>query len=850
MSTVTEPILPRDDVVTARHHPLLILLLAAAAGIVLDRYLPHGFAVWWMAAAASWLLWLVCWRWPGSRFAWPFLLLTTASLFAAWHHAQWNLFPPDELSRAATYDSQPVCLEAVALSNVRWLPAGVDDPLNVIPQGDRSRLLVQLLQARHRTHWQAVSGYAQLTIEGHLLGIQAGDRVRLTVLMQRVPPAQNPGEFDAALYQRVGRQLVRLNAPSPDCIERLQVGSYFDWRRRIEALRQDANEVLWRNISPEHAGLAAGLLVGSREQIDEETTQGFFLTGTIHLLAISGVHVGILVYGFWFVMRTGLMSRRGAILSAIAFVLLYTLLTNAEPPVVRSAILIIFVCVGRWIGRPFSAINALAAGGLVVLAMNPAQLFQVGAQLSFLAVATLIYCGPWLVPKLPGDPLDRFLYEHRPFWWRWGRWLGSFAWRLWLTSVCVWLVALPLTLYHFHVVSPSALWLNPLVWLPVSLALYFGFATLTLGWLVPLLGPWLGGACDFCLGLIDWCVALGERSPGSHYWLPGPALWWVVVCYLGLGLYVGLGRYRPRWYWGVSLLMVWIAIGYVAAERSPWKTLVRSEPKIVATFVAVGHGTSVLLEMPDGRTLLYDAGHMGSPGGAADAISAVLWSRGLDRLDAVMISHADADHYNALPELLERFGVGVVYVSPMMFAGDLSQSMQALQDAIAEHEVPLVVVHAGQRLTLGNEVVGELLHPPKKGFFGSDNASSLVLSLNLGERRLLLPGDLESPGMDDLLAEEPLPCDVVMTPHHGSARSNPLGFAEWSTPPWVLISGSRARDATEVVDAYRSFGAEVLHTGHDGAVQFQLSSSGTQVQSWDGQRWQPRGHHGLRDGVP
>lgn len=843
MATVIDPILPREGVEPARHHPLLVLLCAAVAGILLDRYLPRGFSLWWSAALAGLCLWLVMFASGRRRLALGCLLFAYLLAFAAWHHACWQLYPQDEIGRRATLDVRPICLEATALTNVRWRPAPQKDPLRIIPQGDTCRLVVAVNRVRDGDDWQPASGRAILTVDGHLLGVHAGDRVQILALMQRVPPAQNPGEIDAAYHQRVDRQLVRLSAVSPDCVQLLQPGSYWYPRRILSNLRDACNDALWQQIHPQRAGLAAGLLVGAREQIEYEQTQQFFLTGTIHLLAISGVHVGILVMGFWWVMRTGVLGRRSAIAAAILFVTIYTLMADLEPPVLRSAILVIVICCGRWIGRPTSPLNALAAGGLAVLMLNPTEFFQVGAQLSFLAVATLICCGPYLVAKPIEDPLDRLIAETRPWPHRWARKSVSYVWRLWLTGAVVWLVALPLTMYRFHLISPSALVLNMVLWLPITLALFTGFGALTIGWVVPPLGSLLGWCCDGCLWLVAHGIAWGERWPYSYDWLPGPALWWTIGFYVGLGAFVAFPRWRPRGLWPISVLVMWCAIGLITAERSPLNPWSTRHRELVCTFVAVGHGTSALLELPSGQTVLYDAGHMGTPQGAANAISAVLWSRGISRLDAVILSHADADHYNGLPELLKRFDVDVIYVSPVMFDKP-SLGVQVLRKAIDDRHIPLCHVHGGQRLKVGEHVRCEVLHPPRTGTFGSDNANSIVLAVEYAGRRLLLPGDLERHGLADVIAEEPLACDVVMAPHHGSASSNPLGFAQWSSPQWVVISGARSRDATEVMDAYRSYGAEVLHTAHDGALRFTFSPDGLRVAHWYDDAWHERFHRG------
>lgn len=845
MSTVIDPILPREGMRPPQHLPLLVLLCAAGTGVVIDRYWPIAFAWWWLTAGSALLLWLALFLAKRQRLAVGFLLIATMALFAGWHHTAWNLYRVDEIGRRATLDVRPALIEATAVTNVRWRPAPKADPLRAIPQGDTCRCLVQACAIRDGDVWRPASGRAMLIVEGHLVGIRAGDRLRLHVLISRVPPAANPGEFDSAYHERVDRQLVRLSADSPDCVARLQSGSSFDYRRWLSSLRDVCSEQLWQQIAPERAGLASGLLIGAREQIEYEQQQQFFLTGTIHLLAISGVHVGILTWGFWLFMRTGILGRRSAIVAAIAFVWVYTLLADMEPPIVRSAILVSVICFGRWLGRPTPPMNALAAGGLVVLALNPTELFQVGTQLSFLAVATLIACGPLLVMKRTADPLRRLIEESRPWPQRWARFAVSYTWRLWLTGACVWLVALPLTLYRFHVLSLSALVLNLLVWIPITIAMYAGFAALTIGWVVPPLGPVLGWICDASLCVVADCIRIGEAMPFSYTWVAGPALWWTLVFYAALAAYAAFPAWRPPQHWSLALLALWVAVGFATAERSIARDLIGEERPLRCTFVAVGHGTSVIVELPSGQTLLYDAGHMGTPKGVADSVSSVLWSRGISRIDAVVISHADSDHYNGLPELLNRFEVGSVYVSPVMFHEE-PPGVRAVHDALIKHHIPLHTLHGGQRLVLGSGVTCEALHPPRRGVIGSDNANSIVLLLEYSGQRILLPGDLERNGLADVLAEEPIACSIVMAPHHGSASSNPRGFADWTSPRWVALSGARSRDATEVIDAYRSYGAEVLQTSHDGALRFTISKRGDlTVETWHNDAWHPRVH---RDG--
>ena len=158
--------------------------------------------------------------------------------------------------------------------------------------------------------------------------------------------------------------------------------------------------------------------------------------------------------------------------------------------------------------------------------------------------------------------------------------------------------------------------------------------------------------------------------------------------------------------------------------------------------------------------------------------------------------------------------------------------MEALQQALDRSGVPVRTVRAGDRLATGPRTQVEVYHPPARGMLGSDNANSLVLLVEHEGRRILLPGDIESPGIEAILAEEPIDCDVLMAPHHGSLRSNSPDLAQWCTPQWVVVSGGRASLRPETTATYRAAGAVVIHTADVGAVQVEMDGDGLSVDGF------------------
>jgi len=826
-----------DD--TARYSPLVVVLVAACAGIVADRFGGIVLAAWWTIAGGALVAWAgfwYCrWRWIGC----VLLLVSIAATAAGWHHCWWNLFADDDLGRYAGIESQPVCIEAVARKAPKRLPAPPYNPMRVIPRGDRTRVEVDVVRFRNGTQWQPCSGSATLTVEGHLLGVSQGDRLQVFGSLNPPSPAANPGDFDYAAFCRADRRLSLLRASYPDCVsttaaaEMSNVGGIVSWARK------GSRRLLSKYVDQQQSGLAQAVLLGAREQLDQQQWEAFFETGTVHLLAISGLHVGIVAWMLFLLLRVMRASRGRAALIVATATIFYAILTDARPPAIRATILVLVFCLGSYLGRRLLAFNTLAAAGLIVLAMNPADLFRVGTQLSFLAVAGLAWFAPhWIRAGQGQDPLDRLIAKSRGRMHRKGIVVGRSTLHLLLVGTVIWVLALPLVMARFHIVSPVALGLNMYLWLPMAAALACGFGVLTFGWLAPPLAALFGRCCGWMLACLQWGIDTAREVPGSHFWVPGPDNWWLAGFYGGLALMVAVPSLRPPRRWLLALAAGWIGVGMSVS----W--MKKEIDRLDCTFLSVGHGCAVVVQLPDGRTILVDAGSQVSPEYCARSVAAFLWSEGITHLDAVVLTHADADHYNALGDLLRQFSVGVVYTSPTMFDRENeSAALAELKAVIVRAGVSIETIHRGNRLRAPPGCMIEVLNPPERGFFDDDNANSIVLMLQWHGQRILLTGDLEDAGLQEMLEEEPMPCDVLLVPHHGSRRSiatHPAALGldgsavarslpEWSRPKVAIVSGGRSVDMEVIENAYGAVGAEVLDTARCGAIRTSLSADELEI---------------------
>jgi len=806
-----------------RYQPLVPVAVAVCAGIVADRFVAWPVGLWWSAGVVASAAWWMLWRRGLDRAAGLTILAAAAACGGAWHHCRWPLVEDDALGFSTQRIGQPVCLEGIVLSGPRRVLWSAPDPMQVLPQRDRTRVELEVVEVRNGSSWERASGRARLTVAGELAGVFAGDRLRVFGQLGEPQPARNPGEFDFAVHCRADRLQSLLRTESPECLSVVEPGPPLSVRRWIDAVRKEGDRVLWRHLAPERAGVASAVLLGCREEVTTEQTEAFVQTGTVHILSISGMHVGILAALVFALARVLLMSRGTASAVTAAVVVLYTLLTDAQPPAIRAMILVLVMCGADWMGRRPLAMNSLAAAALAVLILNPADLFRVGVQLSFLCMIVLASVSPTSWPASDAQAaLKRLLWESRPWpvrmlWWM-GRWVAGLV----LVGVAIWLATIPLVMARFHVLSLCGVFLNPVLWMPMTAALWTGLGLLVAGAVCPPLAPVLGWFCDRTIAVLQGSIETARGWPASYFWFPGPADWWLAGFYGALGIMLAWPRLRPPWRWRIALLALWVAVGFGVPLAS------RGRPHLACTFVSLGHGCGTVLRLPSGATLLYDAGSLGSPRSAVNAISACLWSEGITRIDAVLLSHADADHYNALPGLVERFSVGSVYVPPGMFARE-TRGLTALQDSVRRAKIPIRETWAGDRFPGGKDCRIEVLHPPRRGILGSDNANSLVLAIEYLGQRILLMGDLEAPGFDDVLRELPWHTDVLLAPHHGSRASYPPGLMSWCSPHIVVVSGSAGRDLVQATAVYRAENVQLRHTSTEGAVRIRMDEGGLRV---------------------
>lgn len=828
------------------YQPMVLLLFAFSLGVVIDRNLQIDWRISFSIALLSLLLWLC------RYFSQPFnpefrcrklnsvlLLIGLVCLGSFWHHGRWNWFGAAEIGRFATEVSQPCCIEALVVSEPRWVAANSDSS-SYRAEELRTRLTIKVNRIRDGVEWRQASGLTDLVIHLPTEHVRAGDKVRVFGRLVSSSPPTNPGQFDFRAFYRARGKLAFVHAYHRESVQVIEPAGWAS-TKLLSKLRQKLNDFTWLYVEKDEAAFASAVLLGNREQLSKSRRDNFMETGTVHLLAISGLHVGILAGSFFLFFRLGLFSRQTCLLVTILFVFFYAWLVEFRPPVSRATILIVLFCVGRLCGENNFSFNLLAIAGLIVLILNPSDLFGIGPQLSFLAVATLTFGREWVFWKPSKDPIKRLISSTRPIHVRTINWIGRQSRTAILVSGLIWLLALPLVAYRFNLVAPVALLINPLLLIPIAWALYGGLGVMVFGWFAPPLASVSGWFCQTNLLMIEWMIGVAHSIPMSHAWTAGPMTWAVITFYCGVFLFAIYPPSRLNGRWLAGLVIAWFLFCWLVPDVYHNWNRQQNTDSLCCDVIDVGHGSSVLLQLPGGKTVLYDAGSLGSSEFGARNIAGALWHERIKRLDAIVLSHADVDHFNAVQHLVGKFSVGEVIVSSQMLSSE-SCEVQALFTLLKAEGIPIRTVAAGDTLSsLVNENVTdcklEILSPLNENALGNDNSNSIVLLVSKAGKRILLPGDLEGPGLKRLLNIPAIDCDFVVAAHHGSRNSLPEEFMRWASPEFVAISGGSQRVSGKMIQSFSNAGREVASTDRDGAIRFEINSEGVRLKRWNREPW-------------
>ncbi len=798
------------------YRPLIPLLLAFTAGILSAHQINSNPNAWKIALAAGIATFLMAAIFCSYRLRLILLFIIfflTGALLDRTQHQNSELLLPASL-----------CQKKIILEGTILEPAKIN--ANTARFSCQVCTLFEGNQPRHVRH---INEKIMVTVYDHIPVLNIGEKIRFPCKIKPFNNFNNPGGYDYKAAMGIKGLFCAAAVSDGRYIVNMGSGHLPFYRRLLEKYQCQVRDFFQRNLKAENSAIYRAMILGERQGIDDSLREPFNRTGLGHVLAVSGLHMGLLAWTAflvikWLLSRSNFLPLRTDIKKWTAAItclpiLGYLFISGFQISSQRAAIMVMVFLFSIMLDREKELWSTLCLAGLIILAIDPHALFRMSFQLSFTAVTGILWLMPGFLKKLAAPD---FIRERSWIYYPYNHIVG-------LMVVCfsVTLFLLPLTLYFFHRVSLVSLPAN-IMTVPI-----LGLWVIPMGLLCAVIVPLSTTVAHFFLDLGSWgldlmmfITRLWSNMPNSSFWMFTPNIIEMVLFYaLIFFLY-----FRKKYKWAQTCTLV-ITVALLI-DTGYWINRVRFNNDLRVSFIDVGQANAALLEFPRGKKMMIDGG--GFPRDRFDVgrmvVAPFLWQSKILKVDYLVLSHPQSDHMNGLRFLAETFAPDEFW-----YNGDQvkTNSFVELMEIIDTHEIRKRSLADLLEPKMINHVKVEVLHPTSKMPSGHLlqngrilNNRSLVIKISYHGKSFLFPGDLERDGEADLTknAADALKSHVLLAPHHGSGNSGTPSFLEKVKPTICVISCGKNNffgfPHEDFLNRLRKMNCEIVRIDQTGAAQF------------------------------
>lgn len=642
----------------------------------------------------------------------------------------------------------------------------------------------------------------------HLLKLRRGDLISARGTVTSIEEPRNPGGFDFKKYYYIRNVYFEMGTLGYN----VQVKGYREvnvFLRLCDDLRQKAEDTVRSTGDSQSAAVFLAMMTGDKTFISQENITLFQDLGLMHLFAISGLNVGIIVIILLYFTSRLRLDRKWEFGILFVILLLYAGVASFSVSVLRAVMMALFYAFARIISRDTTPVIAIFLTALILLIYNPRLTGDVGFLLTFGCIFGIVYFQ------------DIFTHLVR------GPWDSLFM------PISAQLLILPILLTYFHNFG----WVVLLMAVPATiLAFPITISAFLTIFLAPLGGMLAKAAAVSGIMFTKLLIIIAQPShilPYAVGHFPSPLAWQIVLYYSVLLIIYLVYYFDYLTVKKVVFLLIILPVILMVPQ---------SREGVKVTLIDVGQGDAILVELPNGHNMLIDTGgsavfpdnkDAGSYDVGAKIVLPVLYSKGIDQLDGIFITHPHADHTGGLDAIFKGTTITRLYISP--YQNEISEDV--LKSSI-DKKIPHTILTAGAKFKDG-DVILEILGPVKtyKKTHSDANNSSLVIKMTYGKETLLLTGDIEDEAMDDIGQSRELTNVIFFkVPHHGSHFSLNEKFLSKVSPTVAMVSvGTNnlfGHPAKQTMDYYNAHNVTVLRTDRDGAIEILVHKESAEVKTY------------------
>ncbi len=647
--------------------------------------------------------------------------------------------------------------------------------------------------------------------------LKPGNSIKVTGFYHKGREKRNPGEFDYDAYLKSKEILGIININKLTDITVLNSNANY-FSNLIYQSRVAIDDQIKNYYPPESAALLRGLLLADRGEIDYQTKTQFINAGVVHVLAVSGLHVGYIILIFLFLFgRFNIYLR--SILTGVGLIC-FMLITGVPPSVFRATVMAIVLLIAILSNRSTNLINSISIAAVIILIINPNEIYNPGFQLSFAAVLAIGIFLPYL-----NTLIEKWQVKNQFL-----RYLILFI----AVSLSAQIGTLPFTLLYFNKFSIIALFTNLIVIPAIGFIIGAAIATLASSVILPFVAIYFAAANDLLVSFVLSIIKFSSNLSFAFISINNYSLFDLIIFYFFL---IFLLYFIPRFETvktKVILLILIFANTFIYSSVDDKDLLPNNYLSVL--MIDVGQGDSFLIKFPNGKTALVDAGNATTSFDNGDRVIIPLLNYlGVEKIDYGIVSHIDSDHYGGFVSLVLQGFISEIYKPEL----DTSLSKdKRFEKFIKEEELPIKYFKE-QKLVVGNAVLYFLNDENlerKSG--GSTNDKSGVFKLDFGKTRFLFTGDLEKKMEKFYLKKYSnfLNSDVLKVGHHGSKTSSSEEFLEYVTPKISLISAGYknkfGHPVQEVLDRLKNMDSKIFRSDLQKAILLRSDGDGIKIINW------------------
>ncbi len=732
-----------------------------------------------------------------------------------------------------------------------WKITGIiDTPVATYSHRQKFILRTETLEGNNKPF--PVIGRIRLTVSGNGPKLLIGDRIVFFGRIKSIRNFNNPGGFDYKRYMAF-RKVYGTAYVSAQKLTLLKRNSETGISVIIADARRKISDLIDKTGQGAEQGVLKALIVGDRNSISKDLKQAFNRAGIGHLLAISGLHIGIVATGAFlffkyllshikFLLRHA-WTKKGAVVLSVIPVFIYGLLSGMSPSTQRALIMVTVFLTAFLFEREHDPMNTLAVAALLILVVHPPSLFSISFQLSFTAVFAILYGlsrvqNPWQSDSSGIKKPKRIKAATKLFY-------------FFMVSFFAILGTMPLAMFYFNQISLVGLLANFFI-VPL-----IGFVVVPLGLLAVFLYPLTVSVALGCLkagafvltqaiGVINFFAdlpfaAVKTVTPSYFEICCFYVLLWAILNLRYVSVKTPAGQDKvpgeenkvpgKRFIQKPAAIVVLLAMLALSADACFWLNNRFWHDDLRVTMIDVGHGSAALLELPEGYNILIDGGGFSDNSVfdiGARIIAPFLWRKKIKTIDTLVLSHPNSDHLNGLIYIAEHFNVKNVWTN-----NEVANTFgyKKFMETIKKNKIHMPEYKEIAGIHHINGVCIDIFYPQvdfiekrKKETWRNLNNNSLVLKASFGTNSFLFPGDIQTRAEYELaaIAGDKLKSTVLLAPHHGSKTSSSKMFIDKVNPEVIIVSsGWKSRFGfphPSVLKRYKEKGCRILGTARNGAV--------------------------------